>query len=85
MKPRVEHNSFAVPPSLVAEIEAAADEESVLSRTCSARPSSVTSKPALAADLAYGEERARALGLERGHIPRLNSRVPGRATVRPLR
>jgi hypothetical protein len=72
MKPRVEHNSIAVPRALVAEIKAAADEEK--------RPVEEMLREAIERYLsnrrwqrifAYGEERARALGLSEEDIPRL--------------
>ena len=72
MKPRVEHNTIAVPPSLAAEIKAAADEEKrsveemlreVIERYLRNRRWQRI--------FAYGEERARALGLSEEDIPRL--------------
>ena len=72
MKPRAEHNTIALPPALVAEIQAAADEEQ--------RPVEEMLREAIERYLrnrrwqrifAYGEERARTLGLSEEDIPRL--------------
>jgi hypothetical protein len=72
MKPRAEGNNVTIPPSLLAEIQAAADEEK--------RPAEEVLREAIERYLrnrrwqkiyAYGEERARALGLSEEDIPRL--------------
>jgi hypothetical protein len=72
MKPRAENKTIAIPPTLVAEIRAAANEEK--------RPAEEMLREAIERYLrnrrwqrifAYGEERARALGLSEEDIPRL--------------
>ncbi len=72
MKPRAEENTIAIPPSLLAEIQAAAEEEK--------RPAEEVLREAIERYLrnrrwqrilAYGEERARALGLTEADVPRL--------------
>jgi predicted transcriptional regulator len=72
MKPRTEDNTIAIPPALAAEIQAAADEEK--------RSAEDVLREAIERYLrnrrwqrtfAYGEERARALGLSEEDIPRL--------------
>ncbi len=72
MKPRAEENNIAIPPSLLAEIQAAAEEEK--------RPAEEVLREAIERYLrnrrwqrilAYGEERARALGLTEADVPRL--------------
>jgi hypothetical protein len=71
MKPR-EDNTIAIPPSLLAEIRAAAEEEK--------RPAEEVLSEAIERYLrnrrwqrilAYGEERARALALTEADVPRL--------------
>jgi len=70
--PRAEDHTIAIPPALVAEIQAAADEEK--------RPAEEMLREAIERYLrnrrwqrifVYGEERARALGLSEEDIPRL--------------
>ncbi len=72
MKPRAADNTIAIPLALVAEIQAAADEEK--------RSVEEMLREAIERYLrnrrwqrifAYGEERARALGLSEEDIPRL--------------
>ncbi len=71
MKPR-ENNPIAIPPALLKEIQEAADEDR--------RPAGEVLREAVERYLenrrwqrlfAYGEERARALGLTEADIPRL--------------
>ena len=71
MKPR-ENNPIAIPPALLEEIQEAADEDR--------RPAGEVLREAVERYLenrrwqrlfAYGEERARALGLTEADIPRL--------------
>jgi len=72
MKPRSNGNTIDIPPALIAEIQAAANEEK--------RPAEEMLREAIERYLrnrrwqrifAYGEERARALGLTEEDIPRL--------------
>jgi hypothetical protein len=72
MKPRSNGNTIDIPPALIAEIQAAANEEK--------RPAVEVLREAVERYLedrrwqrlfAYGEERARALGLTEADIPRL--------------
>jgi metal-responsive CopG/Arc/MetJ family transcriptional regulator len=72
MKPRAQGNTIAIPPALLEEIKAAADEEK--------RSSEDMLREAIERYLrnrnwrrifAYGEERARVLGLSEEDIPRL--------------
>jgi hypothetical protein len=72
MKPTGESNSFVLPPALLAEVEAAADEEH--------RPALDVLQDAVKRYMrekrwqkiyAYGEARAKELGLTEEDIPRL--------------
>jgi len=72
MKPRAEDNTITIPPALVTEIRAAPKEEK--------RPVEEMLREAIERYLrnrrwqrifAYGEERARALGLNEEDFPRL--------------
>lgn len=72
MKPHSNGNTIDIPPALIAEIQAAANEEK--------RPAEEMLREAIERYLrnrrwqrifAYGEERARALGLTEEDIPRL--------------
>jgi len=72
MKPRAEDNTIAIPPALLAEIQAAADEEK--------RPAEEVLREALERYLEnrrwqrildYGQQRARELGLTEADVPRL--------------
>lgn len=72
MKPRTDSNTIAIPPALLAEIQAAANEEK--------RPAEEVLREALERYLenrrwqqlvAYGRERARELGLAEEDVPRL--------------
>lgn len=72
MKTRVEDKTIPIPPALVEEIQAAANEEK--------RPAEEMLREAIERYLrnrrwqrifAYGEERARVLGLSEEDIPRL--------------
>ena len=72
MKLRAEENIIAIPPSLLAEIQAAAAEEK--------RPAEEVLREAIERYLenrrwqqllSYGEERARELGLTEADVPRL--------------
>jgi hypothetical protein len=72
MKARAHNNTIAIPPELFEEFKAAADEEK--------RPAEELLREAIERYLrnrrwqrifAYGEERARALGLTEEDIPRL--------------
>ncbi len=72
MKPRAEENNIAIPPSLLAEIQAAAEEEK--------RPAEEILREAIERYLenrrwqrilAYGQQRARELGLTEADVPRL--------------
>lgn len=72
MKPRAEHNTLAIPPSLLAEIQAAADEEKrtpeELLREAIERYLENRRWEQL---VAYGQQRARELGLTEADVPRL--------------
>jgi len=72
MKPRAEENNIAIPPSLLAEIQAAAEEEK--------RPAEEVLREAIERYLenrrwqqlvSYGQQRARELGLTEADVPRL--------------
>ena len=72
MKPRAEGNNVAITPSLLAEIQAVADEEK--------RPAEEVLREAIERYLmnrrwqrilAYGQQRARELGLTEADVPRL--------------
>jgi predicted transcriptional regulator len=72
MKPRAEENKIAIPPSLLKEIQAAAEEEK--------RPAEEVLREAIERYLenrrwqrilAYGQQRARELGLTEADVPRL--------------
>jgi hypothetical protein len=72
MKPSAEDKSIVIPPALIAEIQAAADEEK--------RPAVEVLREAIESYLrsrrwqrilAYGQERARAMGLTEADVPRL--------------
>jgi hypothetical protein len=72
MKPRAVENNIAIPPSLLAEIQAAAAEEK--------RPAEEVLREAIERYLetrrwqqlvSYGQQRARELGLTEADVPRL--------------
>ena len=72
MKPRAEDHTITIPPSLIAEIQAAADEEK--------RPAEEMLREAIEHYLenrrwqqliSYGQQRARELGLTEADVPRL--------------
>lgn len=72
MKPTGENHSFVLPPALLAEVEAAADEEH--------RPAEDMVREAVTRYMedrewnkvfTYGESRAKALGLTEKDVPRL--------------
>jgi metal-responsive CopG/Arc/MetJ family transcriptional regulator len=72
MKPRAKDNTLTIPPALFAEIQAAAEEEkrSAVEVVSDAIERYIRSRR-WERLLAYGRERARALGLTEEDVPRL--------------
>ena len=72
MRPRAEDKIIVIPPTLVAEIRAAADEEKRSAQeVVSEAIERYLKNRRWQRIFAYGEERARALGLSEEDIPRL--------------
>jgi len=72
MRPRAEDEIIVIPPTLVAEIRAAADEEKRSAQeVVSEAIERYLKSRRWQRIFAYGEERARALGLSEEDIPRL--------------